>query len=102
MHKSLFSGALKKLMYKGQNNNEIEELIYIGKSKHLDAKNKHFRQFLVRRQRSLEVMFTNGLYQWSERVPGSECKHPFGVSDIILSQNSAHLLAYYSPQNNLS
>lgn len=42
VQKTLFSG-LKKLMYKGQSNNEIEELIYIGESKQKDAKNKHFR-----------------------------------------------------------
>lgn len=37
---------------------------------------KQFRQFLVRRKKHLEVLFTNGLNQWSETVPNSEIRAP--------------------------
>jgi hypothetical protein len=72
-------------MYQDNNDNEICELVYMGKSLKLDAKNKAFTQFLVRRQKSLEIMFTNGLYFWSEYVPDSDASHPLEISDIILS-----------------
>jgi hypothetical protein len=84
-------------MVKSQVANEVMELIYMGLSDKLDKKKKQFRKFLVRRQRSLEIMFTNGLYYWSEMVPNSEIKHPFEIQDIILSKNFKHLLVYYSP-----
>lgn len=58
---------------------------------------KEFRRFLIRRQRSLEILFTNGLYFWVNPVPQSETNPPYEISDIILSRNKQTLLVYYSP-----
>ena len=64
-------------------NNEIEELIYIGKTlmdKHKqNTKPTDYFSFLVRRKRSLEVMLTNGLTYFSDPIEESFTKSPFFI-----------------------
>lgn len=89
-----------------QKNNEILELIYMGKvsidkersaeSQSPTNKAKSARQFLVRRIRSLEVMFTNGLTHWVEPIPNSEVEYPFVISDVILGNDNKRLIVYNS------
>ena len=62
-------------------NNEIEELIYLGKAL-LEQKQKSktdYFSFLVRRKRSLEMMFTNGLTYFSDPILDSLTKSPYFI-----------------------
>lgn len=54
-----------------QKNNEIQEIIYMGlhTQKLLDGRDKKLRKFLVRKNRSLEMMYTNGLNHWNKIIP---------------------------------
>lgn len=88
--------------------NEIQELIYMGKvqvnSKNSmsSEKSKNMRQFLIRRKKSLELMFTNGLNHTTSFIAHSEVQDPFHISDVMLSANNKSLIAYYSIQGNES
>ena len=67
---------------------DIQEIIYIDEVEIKSSKHQSpnsFRRFLVRRQRSLEILFTNGIYHWVNIVPGAESNAPFEITDIILS-----------------
>ena len=81
-------------------NNEIMELIFMGKIDYNlnepDKKPKIVRQFLVRRQRSLEIMFTNGLNHWVEEIPKTEVVYPFQISDVVLSPDNYRLIVFDS------
>lgn len=57
---------------------------------------------MIRRQRSLEMMFTNGLNHWTTFIASSEVQDPFHISDVILSPNNKSLIAYYSILGNES
>jgi hypothetical protein len=60
------------------------ELIYIGKVKvkrvvnkntdSLDVKQtiKEYRQFIISRKNHLELVYTNGLIYWAEKIEGSD------------------------------
>ena len=54
------------------------------------------RHFLVRRIRSLEVMFTNGLNHWCEFVQGSDIMAPFTISNVKLVSEGTVLIVNYS------
>ena len=100
------------------NDNEIMEILYIKKiddlklkdifgakkksSKASTREHKKYsaRQFLVRKKRSLELMYTNGLNCYSMKIPNSDVQPPFNVSDITLSNNGKIILAYYSVSGN--
>lgn len=92
--------ATQKQIEELEKNNEVMELIYMGKvdiNRDVpDTKPKYIRQFLIRRLRSLEIMFTNGLTHQVEPVPNSEVKYPFVISDVILGQNNQKLIVYNS------
>lgn len=64
------------------------------------SKNKFLRSFLIRRRRSLEVMYTNGLSHWTEFIEKSDVKAPFIISDINLSSSCNKLIAFYSVMGN--
>ena len=51
-------------------------------------------KFMVRRKRHLEMMYTDGLRFWTEKVERSEANHPYSLYDIILSPDNNTLLAY--------
>jgi hypothetical protein len=92
--------------YKKKEDNEIMELIYIGKCKveraanknadsiHINKTMKEYRQFIVSRKNHLEMVYTNGIIYWAEKIEGSDVKRPFFIQDIILSDNKMLLIAY--------
>ena len=61
---------------------------------------KEVRQFMVRRKRHLEIVYTNGLEYWTERVDKSEVKHPYYIQDIIMSPDNNILISYCSIPGN--
>ena len=46
---------------------------------------KEYRQFMVRRKKHLEIIYTNGITYWSEIVEKSAVNHPYFVQDIMMS-----------------
>ena len=56
--------------------------------------------FLVRRKRSLEIMYTNGLYHWVEPINNTRVHPPFIISDITLSQNNQKLFVFFTMSGN--
>ena len=92
--------ATQKQLEELEKNNEVMELIYMGKvdvnEDVPNTKAKFVRQFLIRRLRSLEIMFTNGLTHQVDPVPNSEVKYPFVISDVILGQDNQKLIVYNS------
>lgn len=83
-------------------NNEIEELLYMGKygktygNINNQKKDQLVQQFLVRRKRSLELMYTNGLYHSVEQINNTRVDAPQIISDITLSQNNQKLIVFFS------
>ena len=102
-----------------EDDDEIQELQYMGrvklfhdqspvipnesyKRKSENSRIFAFRQFLVRRRRSLEIMITNGVSYSSVLVPQSTCYRPFEINDIILSRDNSKLIVYQSMGENES
>ena len=57
-----------------------------------------YYQFLVRRKRLIEIMFTNGLTFFTEAINESFSKAPYFIQDINLSENGNLLIATYCSQ----
>ena len=53
-------------------------------------------QFLVRRRRCLQIMFTNGLNFQTYQIDKSQESHPFFISNLKLSQNKRTIILHYS------
>lgn len=67
-----------KLVKELEEENEIIDLIYIGKT---NAKNnKSFRSVLVHKKRNLYIMLTNGNFFSMEEVPDSGVIRPYKIS----------------------
>ena len=64
---------------------------------------KEYRQFMVRRRKHLEIMYTNGIVYWNQKVAKSEVKTPYFIQDIIMDKKCKTLLSYHAiPGHELS
>ena len=58
----------------------IEELALTNKNEY-----KEYRQFMVRRKKHLEMIYTNGIIYWVDKIHGSQVNPPFCIQDIMVS-----------------
>ena len=49
---------------------------------------KEYRQFMVRRKKDLEIIYTNGVVYWTEKIQKSKVFSPFFIQDIMVSQDN--------------
>jgi len=61
---------------------------------------KEYRQFMVRKLRHLEIIYTDGLEYWTEQVDKSEVKPPYYIADILMSNENDILLSYSAIRGN--
>ena len=61
---------------------------------------KEYRQFMVRKLRHLEIIYTDGLEYWTVQVDQSEVKPPYYIADILMSNDNGILLSYSSIRGN--
>ena len=67
----MYNKETKTLTKRASNCNK-ESIDFLGTAKEV-------RQFMVRRKRHLEIIYTNGLEYWTEKVDKSEVKHPYYI-----------------------
>lgn len=80
---------------KFENNHNTKKLVvpdFASAEKDEGPVKKVFRQFIVRRKRSMEIMLTNGLTYWTEPVPNSETYEPFEIIDMAISNDKRLLV----------
>ena len=74
-------------------NNEIVDITLIG------SVDQQTRQFLVRRQRCLEVMYTNGLNFWKHLVDDSQVQQPSTIRNVMINKSNDKIIVFYSEQD---
>lgn len=74
--------------------NEVIDVILMRK---VDATT---REFLIRRQRSLEIMYTNGLFFWKKDIKDSEVSHPMQISNLLTTKNFDRIYVFYKHNEN--
>lgn len=79
----------------GQFEKDSNQMLFINSR----TKPKVLQQFLIRRKRSLELMYTNGLCHWVTEIKGSKVESPYIISDISLSQDNRILIVFCQVKN---